>query len=56
MLDGGSADPFRNAGEALATALHIHMHVWPGGHDHTYWNAHIGDYLGVYAGALASCA
>jgi len=31
------------------------MHVWPGGHDFTYWNAHWSDYLGFYAQALATC-
>jgi poly(3-hydroxybutyrate) depolymerase len=54
-LDGGSADPFHSADEALASALYVPMHVWPGAHDDAYWNAHWGDYLGFYAGALASC-
>lgn len=54
-LDGGSADPFHAADEVLATALHLRLHVWPGGHDSAYWNAHWGDYLRFYADALAAC-
>jgi hypothetical protein len=37
------------------SALHIHLHMWPGGHDFGYWNAHWSDYLGFYAHALATC-
>jgi hypothetical protein len=44
-LDGGTQDPFHDADEQLASALHIHMQVWPGGHDFGYWNAHWSDYL-----------
>jgi len=54
-LDGGDADPFHAGDEQLASALHIPMHVWPGGHDFGYWNAHWSDYLGFYAHALATC-
>jgi enterochelin esterase-like enzyme len=54
-LDGGDADPFRSADEALAAALHIRIHHWPGGHDGSYWQAHYRDYLRFYAGALARC-
>jgi S-formylglutathione hydrolase FrmB len=54
-LDGGTDDPFHDADEQLASALHTHMHVWPGGHDFTYWNAHWRDYLDFYAQALATC-
>ena len=54
-LDGGDADPFHAADEQLASTLHIPMHVWPGGHDFGYWNAHWSDYLGFYAHALATC-
>jgi S-formylglutathione hydrolase FrmB len=54
-LDGGEQDPFHSADEALAGALHIHMHVWPGAHDSDYWNAHWADYLNFYATALAAC-
>src|SRR5271165_5870096 len=54
-LDGGAQDPFHAADEQLASALHIHIHVWPGGHDFSYWNAHWSDYLGFYVHALATC-
>ncbi|HXZ70579.1 MAG TPA: alpha/beta hydrolase-fold protein [Streptosporangiaceae bacterium] len=54
-LDGGDADPFHAGDEQFASALHIPMHVWPGGHDLSYWNAHWSDYLGFYAHALATC-
>jgi len=55
-LDVGAQDPFFQAtDQRLASALHIHMHVWPDGHDSTYWNAHWNDYLGFYAHALATC-
>ncbi|HMJ36718.1 MAG TPA: alpha/beta hydrolase-fold protein [Baekduia sp.] len=54
-LDGGTADPFRPGGEALATALRIPMHHWSGGHDGGYWRAHYARYLRFYADALAAC-
>jgi S-formylglutathione hydrolase FrmB len=54
-LDGGTNDPFRAADEALASALRIPMHHWPGGHDSAYWHAHYARYLSFYADALASC-
>ena len=54
-LDVGAQDAFHTADEQLASALHIHMHVWPGTHDFRYWNAHWNDYLGFYAHALATC-
>ncbi len=54
-LDGGSRDPFHGADEALASTLRVPLHVWPGGHDSAYWNAHWGAYLRFYADALAAC-
>lgn len=54
-LDGGTEDPFHTADEALASALRIRMHVWPGGHEHEYWVAHYGAYLRFYARALKRC-
>ena len=55
-LDDGAQDPFFHAtDEQLPSALHIDIHVWPGGHDFTYWNARWSDYLGFYAHALATC-
>jgi enterochelin esterase-like enzyme len=55
-LDVGAQDPyFIAADQQLASALHIHLHMWPGGHDFGYWNAHWSDYLGFYVHALATC-
>jgi S-formylglutathione hydrolase FrmB len=55
-LDVGAQDPFFiTADQQLASALHIHLHMWPGGHDFGYWNAHWSDYLGFYVHALATC-
>jgi enterochelin esterase-like enzyme len=54
-LDVGAQDPFIGTDQQLANALHIQLHVWPGGHDFGYWNAHWRDYLGFYAHALATC-
>jgi enterochelin esterase-like enzyme len=54
-LDGGTTDPFRSAGEALAASLRIPMRHWTGGHEGAYWRAHYGAYLRFYAGALATC-
>ncbi len=55
-LDVGAQDPsFTATDEQLANALHIHLHMWPGGHDFGYWNAHWSAYLGFYAHALAAC-
>ena len=54
-LDGGNEDPFHAADETLATHLGIRMHVWPGGHDYAYWNAHWTSYLRFYAGAFTHC-
>jgi S-formylglutathione hydrolase FrmB len=54
-LDGGSEDPFRAGGEALATALGIRMRHWPGAHEGDYWRAHYARYLRFYADALAAC-
>jgi S-formylglutathione hydrolase FrmB len=55
-LDVGAQDPsFTATDQQFASALHIHLHMWPGGHDFGYWNAHWNDYLGFYARALAAC-
>jgi S-formylglutathione hydrolase FrmB len=50
-LDNGDHDPFLAADAQLARALHITQHVWPGGHDSSYWNAHIARYLRFYESA-----
>ncbi len=54
-LDGGTEDPFRAGGEALAGALGIPMRHWPGKHEGDYWRAHYARYLRFYADALAAC-
>jgi enterochelin esterase-like enzyme len=57
-LDAGNEDPFRPGDDAFAAALRsagadASVHVWPGGHDRDYWDAHWGDYLRFYATACA---
>ncbi len=54
-LDGGTEDPFRPGGEALAAALGITLRHWEGEHEGDYWRAHFGSYLRFYAQALAAC-
>jgi enterochelin esterase-like enzyme len=57
-IDGGDADPFRSADRALAQALkgRAQYHVWPGGHNSKYWDAHMPAYLRFYSRALAACS
>ena len=39
--DVGAQDPSCVvADEQFASALHIHLRLWPGAHDFGYWNAH----------------
>ena len=54
-LDTGASDPFLGADRELAHALHVPLHVWPGGHNDAYWRAHVAQYLRFYATALARC-
>lgn len=59
-IDVGTADPFRAADSRLVTELRrdgqrVQFHVWPGGHEESYWSSHWGSYLGFYAAALAHC-
>jgi enterochelin esterase-like enzyme len=59
-LDVGSHDPFRSADTELADLLRtdhrsVQFHVWPGGHEPAYWDAHWSSYLTFYARALAAC-
>jgi S-formylglutathione hydrolase FrmB len=59
-LDAGEADPFLAGFGALsdnlaASGVEVEEHVWPGGHDGDYWNAHWGDYMKFYGRALARC-
>jgi S-formylglutathione hydrolase FrmB len=59
-IDVGTDDPFRAADTRLAEELRrdgqaVQFHVWPGGHDGSYWSSHWGSYLRFYAGALGRC-
>lgn len=54
-LDGGSEDPFHEGDVGLAKAVGTPLHVWSGGHNSDYWQAHYDDYLRFYANALAGC-
>ena len=54
-LDGGTKDPFREGGEALAAALGITMRQWPGEHEGDYWRAHFGRLPALLRDALAAC-
>jgi enterochelin esterase-like enzyme len=50
-IDVGTDDPFHDADVALAREIHARLHVWPGGHDGSYWRAHMAQYLRFYADA-----
>jgi S-formylglutathione hydrolase FrmB len=59
-LDVGSEDPFRSADTEFAELLRadglkVLFHVWPGGHESSYWDSHWDSYLQFYASALAKC-
>lgn len=59
-IDVGSEDPFRSADTTLVRTLRskglsVSFHVWPGGHEQSYWQSHWGSYLSFYADALARC-
>lgn len=59
-LDVGTEDPFRPADTSLADALRtkgvaVSFHVWPGGHDESYWNSHWAAVLRFFTKALAAC-
>ncbi len=58
--DYGDEDWFVPGNEAFVTALRtgdadLTAHVWPGGHDSAYWDAHFPAYLRFYANSLAHC-
>ncbi|HTS73573.1 MAG TPA: alpha/beta hydrolase-fold protein [Gaiellaceae bacterium] len=58
-IDVGTDDPFRQADTALAHELRadgarVTFHVWPGGHESSYWHRHIGRYLRFYATACGA--
>ena len=56
-IDGGDVDPFRSTDRELARLLRgrVTYHVWPGGHESAYWDAHMPAYLRFYARALRAC-
>jgi len=58
--DFGDQDWFVAGNAAFVAALRmgdadLTAHVWPGGHDSAYWDAHWPRYLQFYADALAGC-
>jgi S-formylglutathione hydrolase FrmB len=58
-IDTGTGDPWRNRATELhqlllAQGVAHTWHVLPGRHDPSYWQAHVGDYLGFYAAALGA--
>jgi S-formylglutathione hydrolase FrmB len=55
-IDVGNRDPLRTADSRLARELRRHgadvtLHLWPGGHEGRYWDAHFAEYLRFYADA-----
>ncbi len=59
-IDGGDRDPFRQSDAAFVSLVRAHgarvtYHVWPGGHEGAYWDAHMPAYLRFYAAELAAC-
>jgi pimeloyl-ACP methyl ester carboxylesterase len=50
-IDVGTQDPFHDAAVEYAHEIHAQLHVWPGGHDHSYWSAHMRSYFQFYARA-----
>lgn len=58
--DYGDEDWFVAGNAAFVSALgdggaDLTAHVWPGGHDSAYWDAHMPQYLRFYADALRAC-
>jgi S-formylglutathione hydrolase FrmB len=52
-IDLGASDPFREATLAYARRAGVQAHVWPGGHDTAFWDAHMPAYLRFFARACA---
>jgi enterochelin esterase-like enzyme len=50
-IDVGTRDPFHDAAVAYARKVHAQLHVWPGGHETSYWRSHMRSYLRFYASA-----
>ncbi len=47
-IDHGDRDPFVPGDAALVSKLHAQVHVWPGGHTQSYWNAHEAQFLAFF--------
>ena len=52
-IDLGASDPFRVASLAYARRAGVRTHVWPGGHDVSFWDAHTPAFLRFFAHACA---
>jgi S-formylglutathione hydrolase FrmB len=52
-VDVGDGDPFRRTDVEFAQSHRARLHVWPGSHEWSYWNAHWTAYLRFY---VRSCA
>ncbi len=52
-IDLGASDPFRDASLAYARRAGVRAHVWPGGHDVSFWDAHMPALLRFFAHACA---
>lgn len=52
-IDLGASDPFRTATLAYARRAGVRAHVWPGGHDTSFWDAHTPQFLRFFARACA---
>jgi S-formylglutathione hydrolase FrmB len=52
-IDVGASDPFHDAALAYARRAGVHTHVWPGGHDGSFWDAHTPAFLRFFAHACA---
>jgi hypothetical protein len=52
-IDVGTQDPFHDAAVHYAHEIQAQPHVWPGGHDSSYWHSHTRQYFAFYA---AHCA
>jgi S-formylglutathione hydrolase FrmB len=52
-IDLGASDPFRDATLAYARRAGVRAHVWPGGHDTGFWDAHMPQFLRFFAHACA---
>jgi len=52
-IDLGASDPFHDAALAYAHRAGVTAHVWPGGHDVAFWDAHTPALLRFFARACA---